>query len=67
MIETTVNGEEREVPDGTTVAGLLALLGVPAAGVAVAVNGAVIPRADHDRTILPDGSTVEVLTAVQGG
>lgn len=63
----TVNGSEREVPDGATVAQVLAALGVAARGVAVAVDGAVVTRTDHDRTVVPDGAEVEVLTAVQGG
>jgi sulfur carrier protein len=62
-----VNGTEREVPDGATVTELLAALAVPARGVAVAVDGAVVARANHDRTVVPDGADVEVLTAVQGG
>jgi sulfur carrier protein len=62
-----VNGTEREVPDGATVTRMLAALGVPARGVAVAVEGVVVTRTDHDRTVVPDGAEVEVLTAVQGG
>jgi sulfur carrier protein len=62
-----VNGSEREVPDGATVTEMLAALGVPARGVAVAVDGAVVTKTDHDRTVVPDGADVEVLTAVQGG
>ncbi len=62
-----VNGTEREVPDGVTVTQMLAALGVPARGVAVAVDGAVVTKTDHDRTVVPDGADVEVLTAVQGG
>ncbi|TDV40786.1 sulfur carrier protein ThiS [Actinophytocola oryzae] len=62
-----VNGSEREVPDGATVTELLEALGVPARGVAVAVDGAVVTRADHDRTVVLEGAEVEVLTAVQGG
>jgi sulfur carrier protein len=62
-----VNGTEREVPDGVTVTELLAALGVPARGVAVAVDGVVVAKADHDRKVVPDGADVEVLTAVQGG
>jgi sulfur carrier protein len=62
-----VNGTEREVPDGATVTELLAALGVPARGVAVAVEGVVVAKTDHDQTVVPDGADVEVLTAVQGG
>ncbi|HEX6357990.1 sulfur carrier protein ThiS [Actinophytocola sp.] len=62
-----VNGSERDVPDGATVTEMLAALGVPARGVAVAVDGTVIARTNHDQTVVPDGADVEVLTAVQGG
>jgi sulfur carrier protein len=62
-----VNGSEREVPDGATVTELLAALSVPARGVAVAVDGMVVAKTEHDRTVVPDGADVEVLTAVQGG
>jgi sulfur carrier protein len=62
-----VNGQERELPDGTTVAGLLETLRIPSMGTAVAVDGEVVPRARHAETVLADGSAVEVLTAVQGG
>lgn len=67
MIEVRVNGADRELAEGSTVAALLAELEVPAAGVAVAVNGEVVPRAGHGTTVVPDGAVVEVLTAVQGG
>ena len=62
-----VNGVERELPDGSTVAALLDRLDLPRAGTAVAVDGEVVPRARHAETVLPDGAVVEVLTAVQGG
>lgn len=67
MIEVRLNGVDSELADGTTVAGLLAGMGVPAGGTAVAVDGEVVPRADHATTVMPDGAVVEVLTAVQGG
>jgi sulfur carrier protein len=62
-----VNGAPREPAPGTTVADLLAQLGTATTGVAVAVNGEVVPRAAHAETVVPDGAVVEVLTAAQGG
>lgn len=50
-----------------TVAQLLAELVVPARGVAVAVNGEVVRRADWSERQLAEGDRVEVLTAAQGG
>src|SRR5204863_1097869 len=47
-IHVVVNGASREVPAGTTVAGLLAILGVDRGRVAVERNHDVIPRAEHE-------------------
>jgi sulfur carrier protein len=58
-----VNGEERDVPAGTTVAELVE----PARGVAVALDGEVVPRSDWAATAIDDGQALEVLRAVQGG
>lgn len=63
-----VNGERRELPDTATLADLLAV-GRPgsARGVAVAVDGQVVPRVEHAATGLHEGARVEIVTAVQGG
>ncbi|MCE6999468.1 sulfur carrier protein ThiS [Saccharothrix sp. S26] len=66
-MKAKVNGLERELADGSTVATVLALLEAPARGVAVALDGEVVPRAAWETTTVPDGAAVEVLTAVQGG
>jgi sulfur carrier protein len=65
----TVNGERRELPPGATVASIVsALSGAPdGRGVAVAVEGEVVPRRSWARTELIDGAHVEVVAAVQGG
>lgn len=66
----TVNGTPREAPAGGTVAALVGeLAGVPAdgRGVAVAVDGEVVPRGAWGASALPDGARVEVVGAVQGG
>ena len=64
-----VNGEERAVPDGTTVTSLVIDLGLPAGGrgVAVAVDGEIVPRGEWETHELDDEARVEVLTAMQGG
>jgi sulfur carrier protein len=66
----TVNGAPNGlVQPGTTVRAMLDLLGIDAAarGVAVAVDGEVVPRAEWANAALADAAQVEVLTAVQGG
>jgi sulfur carrier protein len=66
-VQVRLNGEPRELPDGTTVAEAVAGLTPAAAGVAAAVNGDVVPRGSWTVTLLADGDQVEVVTAVQGG
>jgi len=63
----TVNGKCWELPEEATLADVLARLDVPERGVAVALDGAVVPRESWPATALADGAGVEVLTAVQGG
>jgi sulfur carrier protein len=62
-----LNGSTR---DGTPSLGVLLGelgLGLDARGVAVAVDGEVVPRSEWARTDLADGSRVEVVDAIQGG
>jgi sulfur carrier protein len=66
-MELTVNGGLREVADGSTVAALLAELGLANQFVAVEVNRQVIPRARHPECRLKAGDKVEIVTLVGGG
>jgi sulfur carrier protein len=67
MTTVTVNGERRELPDRATVESVVRELGAPERGVAVAVDGEVVPRGEWARTAVHEGQQVEVLHAVQGG
>ncbi len=62
-----VNGERRS--GAATVGDLLGRLGLGsgARGVAVAVDGEVVPRSQWDIWPLEDGARVEVVGAIQGG
>jgi len=68
-VKVQLNGAAREVGEEATVAELLALLesGIPARGVAVAVDEEVVPRARWEATRLRSGARVEVVSAIQGG
>ncbi len=66
-LTVSVNGEPRQVPDGTTLDQLVATLTTAPGGVAAAVNEAVVPRGQWPATALSGEDRVEVLTAVQGG
>jgi len=65
-----LNGERSDLAAGDTVAAALARLGLDpqsARGVAVAVDGEVVPRAVWASHALAHDARVEVLTAMQGG
>ncbi len=67
MTTVTVNGDNRELPPGTTLAELIAQVTASARGIAAAVDGEVVPRRAWPDTPLADGTVVEIVTAVQGG
>jgi sulfur carrier protein len=64
-----VNGEPSSLVPGATVTDVVHSLGVDrdARGVAVAVDGEVVPRGRWDEHVVADGAAIEVLTAMQGG
>ncbi len=64
-----LNGEGSDVAAGATVAAVLERLGLAldARGVAVAVDGEVVPRTAWGSFTLGEDARVEVLTAMQGG
>ncbi len=65
-----LNGTSCELEAGETVLAALHELGLEpgeARGIAVAVDGEVVPRSDWARFALGEGARVEVLTAMQGG
>jgi sulfur carrier protein len=66
-VTLTVNGEPREVGDGTTLDALIETLGVRRDGIAAALNDEVVPRARHAGTTLHDGDRLEIIVAVAGG
>lgn len=66
MLNLVVNGEETPVAPGSSVADLVGVLGLPDRGIAVALDGELVPRGRWDQ-LLDNGSTVEIVTAVQGG
>ncbi|HZX15969.1 MAG TPA: sulfur carrier protein ThiS [Pseudomonas sp.] len=62
-----LNGEAFELPDGTTVAGLIDRLDLAGRRVAVELNLDIVPRSQHATTALRDGDQVEVVHAIGGG
>ncbi len=68
MTVVTLNGERRELGERATVEAAVRAAGAPdGRGVAVALDGEVVPRGEWATTEVLEGQQVEVLHAVQGG
>ncbi|WP_327011605.1 sulfur carrier protein ThiS [Dactylosporangium sp. NBC_01737] len=68
-MQLVVNAVTADVDDTATIADVIQGLVGDAGprGIAVALNGAVVPRDTWAATRPADGDTIDVLTAVQGG
>ncbi|MBC3950335.1 sulfur carrier protein ThiS [Pseudomonas folii] len=62
-----LNGEPFELPDGATVLALLTRLDLVGRRVAVELNLDIVPRSQHESTVLSEGDQVEVVHAIGGG
>ena len=63
----TVNGDATDVPEGLTVLGLIQHLGLSEGPVAVERNREVVPRAEHENTLLTSNDVIEIVHFVGGG
>lgn len=63
----TVNGESREVSEGTTVAVLIEAMGLGGSACAAEVNRDLVPKREHGARELREGDSVELVTLVGGG
>ncbi|MEO7247267.1 MAG: sulfur carrier protein ThiS [Novosphingobium sp.] len=67
QISLTVNGEPRRAPVGSSIADLVALIGLNPAKVAVERNGEIVRRGTHGDVMLGEGDIVEIVHFVGGG
>ncbi len=65
-MKITLNGENRSLA-GPSVQDALDEIGLGAAKVATALNGAFLPAAARAGTMLKDGDALEVVAPMQGG
>ena len=68
-MKVTINGEPRELDEGAKVDAAIEAAGHTGGtfGIAIALNGEVVPRSEWPEASLTDGDRVEVLVAAQGG
>ena len=62
-----VNGEQRRVPGGISIAGMLGELGLDPQRVAVERNLAIVPRSTLGEVRVEDGDAYEIVHFVGGG
>ena len=62
-----VNGEEREIADGLSLARLLEELQIRAGRVVVELNRNIVSREAHGSTLLKEGDALEIVHFVGGG
>jgi thiamine biosynthesis protein ThiS len=62
-----VNGEAMAVPTALSVRQLIVHLGLDQGPVAVERNKDVVPRKEHESTLLAEGDTIEIVHFVGGG
>ena len=66
-MQITLNGRARDLAGDVSVSELLAAQGAPEHGVAVAVNGDIVPREEWSTRRVRAGDDVEVIRIIQGG
>ena len=66
-MQLIVDGQQRALPDGLTVLGLLQSEGLPAAHVLVEVNGEHVPPSAYAERVLRAGDSVEMILPAFGG
>lgn len=64
-----INGEQTRLDDGASLTDAIATTGADPdqRGLAVAVDGEVVPKAKWALTTLSEGQQIEVVRAIQGG
>ncbi|HEY5764225.1 MAG TPA: sulfur carrier protein ThiS [Rhodocyclaceae bacterium] len=66
-MQIIVNGQDRLVQPGATVADLVAALALAGRRIAVELNGEIVPKSSHATRSLGEGDRVEIVVAVGGG
>lgn len=66
-MKLVVNGQERDLPVGTTVRQLIESLGLSKQACAAEVNQTLVPRREHELKELRDGDRIELVSLVGGG
>jgi sulfur carrier protein len=67
LISIWVNGEAKDVAPNQSISALLGSLNIASDRVAVELNKSIVRSRDWEKTIVADGSQIEVVEFVGGG
>ena len=67
VIQVTINGAERPIPQHFNLAQLLDEMQLGGKRVAIERNGEIVPRSQYAAVALLDGDQLEIVVAVGGG
>ncbi|MDD5299716.1 MAG: sulfur carrier protein ThiS [Gallionella sp.] len=67
MITVSINGVARQLPSSTSIAALIAEMGLVGKRIALERNGEIVPRSAFATEQLAEGDRLEVVVAVGGG
>lgn len=65
-MQITLNGEVKNI-QAATISALLSEISAPARGIAVEVNGVIIPKSQHDSSKINENDIVEIVSFIGGG
>ena len=67
VVEILLNGATMQIIKDSSVADLVNQLELPGAGVALAINGNVIPKSTWTSVTIADQDRIELISIAQGG
>lgn len=63
----TVNGQQRELPENTTIDQLIEQLGLAGSICAAEVDKKIVPKRERSSFVIQQGQSIEIVTLVGGG
>ena len=67
LMNILLNGEARDINDGTLLSQLIEQLDLQGKRLAVEINREIVPRSQHGEYIIQQGDNIEIVHAIGGG
>jgi sulfur carrier protein len=66
-MQVIINGEGHTLNDGILLSTLLTQLEISGKRIAVEINESIVPKSQHDATVIYQGDKIEIIHAIGGG